>query len=96
MKITFRSFGAFGMLSKERLFVLNAFRWAPRGFATWMFEKDQRPGMVKLRENRKYAHEVAVKLIEEKRQELKDGTSRRDVLSLLGPSCIPLMKFDIR
>ena len=33
-----------------------------------------------------YAHEVAAKLIDEKKQELKDGTSRRDVLSLLGSS----------
>jgi len=62
----------------------------------WMFERDQRPGMVKLRENRAYAHEVAAKLIEEKRRELKDGTSRRDLLSLLGPSFILFMKFDAR
>ena len=48
--------------------------------------------MVKLRENRTYAHEVAVKLIEEKRQELKDGTSRRDVLTLLGSSSVTFMK----
>jgi len=38
---------------------------------------------VRLRQNKIYAHEVATKLIEEKRQELKDGTSRKDVLSLL-------------
>jgi len=93
--MAFRSFGAFGMLSKERLFMINAFRWAPKGFATWIFERDQRPCMVKLRENRKYAHEVAAGLIEEKRQELKDGASGRDLLSLLGTSCIPFTKFDI-
>jgi len=92
--MTFRSFGAFGVLSKERLFMINAFRWAPEGFATWIFERDQRLGMVKLRENRTYAREVAGNLIEEKRQELKNGTSRRDLLSLLGPSCIPFMKLD--
>jgi len=68
--------------------MLNALRWTPLGFATWIFERDQRPGMVKLRENRTYAHEVAAKLIEEKRQELKDGTSRRDLLSFLSPSCV--------
>ena len=76
------------MLSKERLFMVNALNWVPTGFATWMFERDQRPGMVMLRKNREYAHELAAKLIEEKRQELKDGTSRRDLLSLLGPSCV--------
>jgi len=66
--------------------MINAYKWAPKGFATWMYERDKRPGMVKLRKNREYANEVAAKLIEEKRQELKDGTSRRDLLSLLG-SC---------
>jgi len=77
------AFGIIGTLSKGRLFVLNALRWFPEGFASWIVEKDPSPGMVKLRENRKYAHEIAAKLIEEKRQELKDGTSRKDVLSLL-------------
>jgi len=94
--MTSRSFGAFGVVSKERLFIINTLRWAPEGFATWMFERDQRPGMMKLRENRTYAHEVAAKLIEEKRQELKDGTSRRDLLSLLGPSCVLFMDLGAR
>ena len=87
----FRSFEAFGVPSKERVLVMNAFRWAPEGSTTWMFERDQSPGMVNLRKNREYAHEVAAKLIEEKRQELRDGTSRKDLLSLLGPSCVPSM-----
>jgi len=94
--MTSHSFGAFGVVSKERIFIVNALRWAPKGFATWISERDQRPGMMKLRENRTYAHEVAGKLIEEKRQELKDGTSRRDLLSLLGPSCVALTKPDTR
>ena len=81
------SFDVFGRLSKGHLLMLDAFQWAPRGFATWVFERDKRPGMVKLRENKTYAHEVAAKLIEEKRQDLKNGTSRRDVLSLLGSYC---------
>ena len=68
--------------------MVNVLSWVSTGFATWMFERDQRPGMVMLRKNREYAHELAAKLIEEKRQELKDGTSRRDLLSLLGPSCV--------
>ena len=75
------------MLTKQRLFVMDALKWAPEGFLTWFFEQDNRPGMVRLRENRTYAHEVARKLIEDKRQELKDGTSRKDLLSLLG-SCL--------
>jgi len=73
--------------------MIEALNWVPTGFATWMFERDQRPGMVMLRE---YVHELAAKLIEEKRQELKDGTSRRDLLSLLGPSCvIPHQSWDV-
>lgn len=75
--------------------MLDALRWVPTGLATWVFETDQSPGSVRLRENRVYVHEVAAKLIEEKRQELKDGTSRRDVLTLLGSSCIISMKFGI-
>jgi len=90
--MAFRSFGAFGVVSRGRIFMMNILRWAPEGFTTWIFEIDQRPAMAKLRENRTYAHGVATKLIEEKRQELKDGTSRRDLLSLLGPSCVALMK----
>lgn len=63
---------------------MDTLRYAPKGFLTWVMERDQRPGMVKLRENRACAHEVAAKLIEDKRQELKDGTPRKDLLSLLG------------
>jgi len=86
VKTTFHSFEALGVPSKKRLFMVDILRWAPKGLVTWMFERDQRPGMVKLRENRVYAHEVAAELIKEKKQELKGGTSRRDLLSLLGLS----------
>lgn len=66
--------------------MMDAFRWSPTGFATWVVNRSQRPGMVNLRENRTLAREVAVKLVEEKKQGLKDGTSRKDLLSLLGSS----------
>ena len=75
---------------------MDALRWAPRGFAAWIFERSKRPGMVKLRENRTYAHEVAIKLVEEKRRELSDGTPRRDILTLLGSSYVLLIKLSIR
>ena len=88
------SFDAFGKLSKGQLFMIDALRWAPVGFAARVFEKDKRPGLVRLRENRAYGREVAAKLIEEKRRELKDGASRKDILTLLGTSCLPFMKFD--
>jgi len=77
------SFGAFTTLSKESIFMINALRWIPESFATWMFESGQRPGMARLLENREYVHEVAAKSIEE-RQALKDGAPRMDLLSLLG------------
>jgi hypothetical protein len=79
------SFDAFGKPSKGRIFVLDVLTWAPEGTGVWLFDRNKSPGMLRLRENKKYAHEVAAKLIE-KRQELKDGASRKDVLSLLGPS----------
>lgn len=77
------NFGAFGMLSKKDVFILDCFKFAPKGFATWVVGRDKSPGIVNLRENRTYGREVAAKLIEEKKQELKSGTPRRDVLSLL-------------
>ncbi|KAF9778983.1 cytochrome P450 [Thelephora terrestris] len=76
-------FDAFGKPSKGRIFVLDVLAWAPEGTGVWLFDRNKSPGMVRLRENKKCAHEVAAKLIEEKRQELKDGASRKDVLSLL-------------
>jgi hypothetical protein len=61
-----------------------------------MIERDQRPGMIRVRENRKHAHEVAAKLIEAKKQELKDGAPRRDFLTLLGSSRPAFWNPDIR
>lgn len=79
------------MPSKGRLFVMEAIKWAPEGFVTWFFEQDQSPGIVSLRENRTYTHEVALALIEEKRQGPGDG---KDLLSLLGSPCVSFLKHD--
>ena len=68
----------------------DCFKLAPKGTSTWISNRNKSPGMVNLRENKTYAHEVAAKLIEEKRQEMKDGTSRKDLLSSLGPSFISM------
>ena len=84
MTILFRSFGMFEGQSKGQLFAKEAIKWTPEGFFAWISDRSQRPGMVRLRENKMYAHEVAAKLIDEKRRELKDGTSGNNVLSLLG------------
>ena len=74
------------------MFVMDSIKWAPKGSSTWLFNRDKSSGMTRLRENRIYVREIATKLIEEKRQELKDGAPRKDVLSLLGPSCIPFVQ----
>jgi cytochrome P450 len=80
----FCSFQAFGNPSKKNVFFQNAARWLPNGLITWHFKRNQSPRLVKLRQNRDEAHRVARKLIDAKREELKAGTSRRDLMSLLG------------
>lgn len=72
--------------------MIDSLKWAPPGFTPWILERDQSPGMANIRENRTYAREVAVKLIEDKKQELNDGTPQRDLLSLLGLSFVPFAK----
>ena len=96
MTVVFHSHGAFGRPSKWSTFVLDSFKWTPPGVPTWIYVRGKSPGIVNLRENKRYAHEVAAKLIEEKRQELENGTSQKDLLSLLGSSCVPFTRVDIR
>ena len=72
--------------------MMDSFKWAPKGFGSWLLDKNESPGIVRLRENKTYTRDVAAKLIEEKKKELKDGTSRRDLLSLLGPSCLSFLQ----
>lgn len=86
MTTVFHSFSVGGIPSKGQLFVMDAIKWAPEGFFAWIVDKGQSPGMTQLRENRMYVHEVAAKLIDERRRELKDGISREDILSLFGSS----------
>ena len=50
---------------------------------TWAYDNFKYPGMQRIRQN-KEAHRVARKLLDSKRQELKDGMPRKDVMSLLG------------
>ena len=68
-------------------------KWFPSGLLTWLFERGQSPGQVRLRQNRDEAHRVARVLVSAKREELKAGTSQRDLMSLLGlrpslPNCM--------
>ena len=51
---------------------------------TWVYDNFRYPEMQRIRQNKEEAHRVARKLLDSKRQELKDGTPRKDVMSLLG------------
>ena len=51
---------------------------------TWVYDNFRYPGMQRIRQNKEEAHRVARKLLDSKRQELKDGMPRKDVMSLLG------------
>lgn len=90
------SFHAFGKLNKGQLLMMDVLRLAPKRLVTWRIETDQRPGMVRVRENRTYAREVAAKLVQEKRRELKNGASQKDVLTLLGSSCVAFVRLGTR
>ena len=70
-----------------RLFILFAStaRWFP-GLLTWIHDNSSHPGMQNLRHNKDEAHKVAWGLLDLKRQELGDGVTKRDVMSLLGLS----------
>lgn len=78
--------GLFGHPPRGRVFFQNITRYLPRGVLTWLTERGKEESLVMLRQNRAEVHRVARKLIELKKEELRAGTSRRDVLSLLGSS----------
>ncbi|KAF9787463.1 cytochrome P450 [Thelephora terrestris] len=65
------------------LFVSDVAQYFPPGILSWLFERDQTPGPVKLRENRKQVHAVARTLIDAKREDMRNGDQGKDVLSLL-------------
>jgi len=79
----FVSFAAFGNPSQLLLFFISVSEWFP-GLITWIFDHSSSPGVQNLRENQDRGRAVAQKLLESKRQELRDGVVRKDVMSLLG------------
>lgn len=68
---------------KGRIFVQHATRFLPDGTLSWLLGRSKRESVVKLRDNKAEAQRVARDLIEQKREELRSGTSGKDVLSLL-------------
>ena len=62
---------------------MNITRWVP-GLITWLYDHSNNPRMKKLRWNRSEGRRIARTLLDSKRQELKDGALRKDVMSFLG------------
>ena len=62
--------------------------WFP-GLITWVYNNSNDPGIQNLRWNKEQGRIVARKLVDLKRQELKDGTARKDIMSLLGLFPLP-------
>ena len=56
------------------------------GLLTWLYDHSSNLGMQNLRQNKDQGRIVAQKLLDSKRQELKDGTAKKDVMSSLGLS----------
>ena len=54
------------------------------GLMTWVYDNFKYPEMQRIRQNKEEARSIARKLLDSKRQELKDGAPRKDVMSLLG------------
>ncbi|KAF9789640.1 cytochrome P450 [Thelephora terrestris] len=75
------TFGTTPLLSD--IFVSDASRYLPHGFMTWLFERDTSPGRAPMRDNAKYAREVAKELIDAKRQNIENGEIGKDLLGLL-------------
>ena len=76
----------FTLPPKGHIFVQNVARWLPGGVLTWLSERSRGEVPIKLQRNRAEAHRVAQELIEAKKEELRAGASRTDILSLLGSS----------
>ena len=79
-----------GKPSRWLVFFMAITGWFP-GLITWLFDNSSDPGMQNLRRNRDQGRIVARKLLNSKRQELKDGMVRKDVMSLLGLSLSHLL-----
>ena len=70
--------------------------WFP-GLITWLFNNSSDPGMQNLRRNMDQGLILAQELLDSKRQELKDGMAKKDVMSLLGLSLLrsPLIAWSL-
>ena len=65
----------------------------------WLCDQSNTPGMQNLRRNKVEAHSVARELVDSKREELRAGTPRKDLMSMLGSSPLaplPLLAWLLR
>ena len=92
--VPFTSAAAFGNASRSLVFAMFITGRFP-GLLTWLYAHFNRPGMQKLRQNREEARATARRLLDSKRQELKNGVPRKDIMSLLG-SLLPFFLFYLR
>ena len=67
----------------KNIFISDVSQYFPHGVLTWLFDRDESPGSVQMRNNGKYVREVARELIDTKRENMRNGERGRDVLSLL-------------
>jgi len=79
-------YSTFGVMTRGQVLFMGLCRHLPGWLIRPMFEAGSGPVLQKVRENRDHAHRVARDLIEQKRQEMVVGQSKKDVLSLLGAS----------
>lgn len=63
------------------------------GLIPWLFDHSSHPAMQKVRSNKDQGRGVARQLLDLKRQELKDGSLRKDVMSFLG-SWLAVISFE--
>ena len=68
------------------MFITDVAQYLPYGVLTWLFDKDRKPGSVKIRENRKQIRSIARTLIDAKRENMRNGDRGKDLLSLLSRS----------
>jgi len=81
---------SFGVPSRFFIFLMCVAGWFP-GLLPWLCDNSNTPGMQNLRWNKTEAHNVARELIDSKREELRAGTPRKDLMSMLG-SLLPLLR----
>ena len=75
---------AIGVPSRLKLLIIAMSPYLPYRILDLMYDYFPGEGLARARENRRSATQAAKDLVESKIQEIRDGKSGRDILSLLG------------